>query len=126
MARRRRFARTARVLGRLCAIALIFGLVTSIIGLLLVPDARLGERPSSGIRVQEVTHLYPVTMRRVLTPITVADIASAVASTTGPISIGGGRYSMGGQTATPDGLQLDMREFRGVVAFDPKARTITV
>ena len=33
---------------------------------------------------------------------------------------------MGGQTATPDGLQLDMREFRGVVALDTAARTITV
>jgi len=33
---------------------------------------------------------------------------------------------MGGQTATPEGVQIDLRDFRGVVAFDPAARTITV
>jgi len=33
---------------------------------------------------------------------------------------------MGGQTATPDGLQLDLREFHGVVALDTAAHTITV
>ena len=33
---------------------------------------------------------------------------------------------MGGQTATPDGTQLDMRDFHGVVALDTVARTVTV
>jgi FAD/FMN-containing dehydrogenase len=65
-------------------------------------------------------------MARVVTPHSVEEIARAVAGSPGPISIGGGRYSMGGQTATPDGLQLDLRAFRGVVAFDSAARTITV
>ena len=74
----------------------------------------------------EVTHLYPVLMRRVVTPRTAQEIADAVKASPGPISIGGGRNSMGGQTATPDGLQIDLRNFRGVVAFDSVARTITV
>src|SRR5438046_7195224 len=65
-------------------------------------------------------------MARGFLPRTVEEISSAVRASPGPISVGGGRYSMGGQTATPDGLQLDMRNFRGVVAFDPRARTITV
>src|SRR5690348_18488458 len=65
-------------------------------------------------------------MQRVIRPTTVAEIADAVRGTAGPISIGGGRYSMGGQTATPGGVQLDLRDFHGVVAFDPKARIITV
>jgi FAD/FMN-containing dehydrogenase len=83
-------------------------------------------RSDSSVRVTEVTHLYPVVMRRVVAPRTVQEIAEAVKSSPGPISIGGGRNSMGGQTATPDGLQIDMRNFHGVVAFDSAARTITV
>jgi len=53
-----------------------------------------------------------------LAPHSVDEIARAVAACAGTISIGGGRYSMGGQTATSDGLQLDPREFEGVVAPD--------
>jgi FAD/FMN-containing dehydrogenase len=126
MSSRRWLARLGRRLGQLAAALLLFAGIVSVIGLFLVPEVQLGTRSDSGVRVEEVTRLYPVTMKGVVTPRTVADIARAVAGTTGPVSIGGGRYSMGGQTATPDGLQLDLRQFRGVVAFDPKARTITV
>ena len=82
--------------------------------------------PDPSVRIDEVTRLHPVTMARVVTPRTIQDIVNAVKATPGPISIGGGRYSMGGQTATPDGIQLDMRQFRGVVSLDTAARTITV
>lgn len=44
----------------------------------------------------------------------------------GPVSIGGARYSMGGQIAAADSLHLDMRAMKGVVAFDAAARTIRV
>jgi FAD/FMN-containing dehydrogenase len=82
--------------------------------------------PAGSVRIDEVTRLHPVTMARVVTPRTTADIVAAVRATPGPISIGGGRYSMGGQTATPDGTQLDMRQYRGVVSLDTAARRITV
>jgi FAD/FMN-containing dehydrogenase len=76
--------------------------------------------------VRDVTQLTSVRMARIIRPKTTEDLASAVRLTTGPVSIGGGRYSMGGQTATPDGLQLDLRDLRGVVALDTVARTISV
>jgi FAD/FMN-containing dehydrogenase len=104
----------------------VFGVIVSVVGLLLAPEVKLATLPDSSVRIQEVTRLYPVTMARVVTPHTVDEVSAAVAGSPGPISIGGGRYSMGGQTATPDGLQLDMREFHGVVALDPAARTVTV
>jgi FAD/FMN-containing dehydrogenase len=107
-------------------ILLLFSMVVSVAGLLQAPEVRLAARSDSSVRIQEITQLYPVTMARVVEPRSVAEISAAVAASPGPISIGGGRYSMGGQTATPDGLQLDMRQFRGVVAFDPSAATITV
>jgi len=98
----------------------------SALSIFRVHDAQVKVRSDSTVRVTEVTQLYPVLMRRVVAPRTVQEIADAVKSSPGSISIGGGRNSMGGQTATPDGLQIDMRNFRGVVAFDSAARTITV
>ena len=104
----------------------VFGVAVSAVSCWRTPAVAVGARPDSSVRIDEVTRLHPVTMARVVTPRSIEDIVTAVQATPGPISIGGGRYSMGGQTATPDGTQLDMRQFRGVVALDTAARTITV
>ena len=121
-----RLRRGFRTAGLSLAGLLLYGAIVSLIGFCRAPAVPVPAVPDSTVRVSEITGLYPVRMAHVVTPHTVEDIARAVASTPGPVSIGGGRYSMGGQTATPDGLQLDLREFRGVVAFDSAARTITV
>lgn len=105
---------------------LLFGIVASVIGFCRAPEVSVIALPDSSAQVKEVTGLYPITMDRVVTPRSVEEISRAVAGSPGPISIGGGRYSMGGQTATPDGLQLDLRDFHGVVVLDTAARTITV
>jgi len=76
--------------------------------------------------VNDITELNPVPMARVVTPHSVDEIVAAIEGSRGPISIGGGRFSMGGQTAIDNGLQLDMREFDNVVAFDAGQREITV
>ncbi len=122
----KRLLSAARILGLAVLSLLIFGVIVSAIGFIRTPSVAVGAMRDSSVQVNEITRLYPVTMARVVTPRTIEDISSAVRSSPGPISIGGGRYSMGGQTATPDGLQLDMRQFHGVVAFDSAARTITV
>jgi FAD/FMN-containing dehydrogenase len=121
-----RLRRWLRNAGLSLAGLLLYGAVVSLIGFCRAPAVPVAAVPDSTVQVNEVTGLYAVRMAHVVTPHTVDDIARAVASAPGPISIGGGRYSMGGQTATPDGLQLDLREFRGVVTFDNAARTITV
>ncbi len=54
------------------------------------------------------------------------EIVEAVRSHPGPIAIGGGRYSMGGQTATEGALHIDMRGFNRIVQFSPERKTITV
>ena len=122
----RRMARLGKRLGLVIVGLLAFGAIVSAISCWRTPAVTVGARPDSTVRIDEVTRLHPVTMSRVVTPRTVEDIVTAVKATSGPISIGGGRYSMGGQTATPDGTQLDMRQFRGVVALDTAARTVTV
>ena len=62
-------------------------------------------------------------------PVVEADataIVAAVRNTDGPVAIGGGRFSMGGQTAIDHGVQLDMRDYDQVVAFHPDVKRITV
>ncbi len=107
-------------------VALLFSIGVSVLGLWQVPELTLEPRPDSSVAIREVTGLYSVRMNRVVTPKTVEEISRAVAAAPGPVSIGGGRYSMGGQTATPDGLQLDLREFHGIVRLDTAERTVTV
>jgi FAD/FMN-containing dehydrogenase len=121
--------RTATI-GKRAALAvgalLLFGVAVSAITLARTPEVQVAAMPDSSVRIDEVTRLFPVTMERVVRPRSVQEIVAAVRATTGPVSIGGGRYSMGGQTATPDGTQLDMRDFHGVVALDTVARTVRV
>jgi FAD/FMN-containing dehydrogenase len=62
----------------------------------------------------------------VIVPTTVEEIVEAVRGHEGPIAIGGGRYSMGGQTAATGALQIDMRRFDRILALDTIARTVTV
>jgi FAD/FMN-containing dehydrogenase len=76
--------------------------------------------------IYDVTQMNPVTVREVLAPRTTQEIVNAVASHAGPISIGGARHSMGGQTAAPGAMQIDMRNFNRILAFDSVAKTITV
>ncbi len=76
--------------------------------------------------VNDVTQINPIVVDDVLSPTTVEEIQAAVKSHTGPISIGGGRYSMGGQTATEHALQIDMRTMNKVVNFDAANKKITV
>lgn len=76
--------------------------------------------------INDVTQINPIVVDEVLTPTTIEEIQAAVKGHAGPISIGGGRYSMGGQTATERALQIDMRTMNKVVNFDPAKRQITV
>ncbi|HEV3051015.1 MAG TPA: FAD-binding oxidoreductase [Longimicrobium sp.] len=82
--------------------------------------------PVSGPVVRDFTHLYPVEVNRIIAPTTEAQIVQAVRETSGPISIGGGRFSMGGQTATEGALQIDMRRYNRILHLDTAAKTVTV
>lgn len=77
--------------------------------------------------VNDVTNLNPIRVARVVTPRTIDEIRQVVlADPHSPISIGGGRFSQGGQTATEGAIQLDMRQFNQVLALDVAARQVTV
>lgn len=69
--------------------------------------------------VEEVTGLYPVVVDRVVRPRSVEEVQALLRRHRGPVSVGGGRFSMGGQTATEGALQLDMRGLDRVLAVGP-------
>lgn len=76
--------------------------------------------------VNDITNLNPVKVSKIISPRTTEEIINAVKEHHGPISIGGGRYSMGGQTATEQALQIDMRGFDSILCFSKVHREITV
>ncbi len=82
--------------------------------------------PTDDAVVNDITGLNRVRVARVLVPGSVEEISNAIAGSTGPISIGGGRFSQGGQIAYPNSLHIDMRNLDEVLAFDADKKEITV
>lgn len=83
-------------------------------------------RPDDGTIVNDVTRLNPVRVWAVAVPTSIEEVQDAVRRAEGPISVGGGHFSMGGQTASPGSLHLDMRRLNQVLTFHPQQRTIRV
>ncbi len=82
-------------------------------------------QPNSTV-VNDITQLNPIEVTRIFQPQTVEDIVDAIQTSSGPISIGGGRFSQGGQIAYPDSIHLDMRAFNRVLALDTAKKQVTV
>ena len=76
--------------------------------------------------VNDVTRLNPVQVMAIIAPERVEDVQQALRRMTGAVSIGGGRFSMGGQTASPGSLHFDMRSLNRIVSFSPVERVIRV
>ncbi|MCB9593011.1 MAG: FAD-binding protein [Sandaracinaceae bacterium] len=76
--------------------------------------------------VVDVTGLYRTPVFAVAQPTSVEALQEAMTRTNGPVSIGGGRFSMGGQVASPDSLHIDMRKMNRVLSIDLDRRTIRV
>ncbi len=75
--------------------------------------------------INDVTKLNPVAIKGVLYPESVEEIQAAICCYD-VISIGGGHYSMGGQTAHENSIHLDMRNYNKVLSLDTKNKEITV
>lgn len=76
--------------------------------------------------INDVSGLNPVAVWAVSKPKTVDEVVDAIRRTDGAISIGGGHFSMGGQTASAGSLHLDMREMNRVITFFPDEKIIRV
>ena len=113
---------------RLSKAAVVFicaaGTVTPI-ALLNSGDSDLEYSPLETV-INDVTQLNPIRVARALAPHSVEEVSDAVRSSVGPISIGGGRFSQGGQIAYEQSLHLDMRELDRVLHLDIDRRRLTV
>lgn len=78
------------------------------------------------LEVANVTGLYSIQVARVLTPRTVAEVVTAMKDWPGQVSVGGGRYSMGGQVALPGSLHLDMRSLSALLWLRATERRVRV
>jgi FAD/FMN-containing dehydrogenase/SAM-dependent methyltransferase len=76
--------------------------------------------------VNDVTQLNPIDVFAIATPKSTAELQDALRKTTLPVSIGGGHFSMGGHTASPRSLHLDLRGMNQILVFEPDKRIIRV
>lgn len=82
--------------------------------------------PSDPLAICNVTHLYSVRVAQIQEVRDAQDVRNAMRAWSGTVCIGGGRYSMGGQTAAANGLQLDMRGMNKLVHLDVGQRVVRV
>ncbi len=75
-------------------------------------------RAAEGKTINDVTQLNPVTVADERKPRSADELRAALRAWPGSISVGGGRYSMGGQIAAVGSLHLDTRAMNQVVSFD--------
>lgn len=108
--RRRRFLEAAALSG------LATGLST------LSPLPRLAEAKDKVIN--DVSRLNPVVIADERRPQSTDEVRAMLRAWPGPVSLGGGRFSMGGQIAAPHSLHLDMRGMNQAVSFDAPRRLI--
>lgn len=78
------------------------------------------------LTVNDVTGLNPVPVWAISRPSDVASVIEAMRRADGPVSIGGGHFSMGGQTASAGSLHLDLRSLNQILSFSPLHKTIRV
>lgn len=86
-----------------------------------IPHLKTGERI-----VNDVTQLNPVLVAKVKTPVTIGELQHIISHADRPVSIGGGRFSMGGQTASHSSIHIDMRKLNRVLEFSSTDKTIKV
>jgi FAD/FMN-containing dehydrogenase len=122
----RAFGRGARRAGRSLMWMLVLTTIITIVTTVWGINSTRVIGPVSGPVVTDFTHLYRIEVDSEIAPTQEAQIVDAIRTTRGPVSIGGGRFSMGGQTATEGALHIDMRRYNRILQLDTAAKTVTV
>lgn len=76
--------------------------------------------------INDVTQLNPVKVKDVFVPQSAAELSDFLRRDQGPCCIGGGRFSMGGQTSSPDCTLLDMRRMNQILEVNAEQKTARV
>ena len=82
--------------------------------------------PGGTTIVNDVTQLNPVPVFAVVRPTSVEELQETLRRSDTAVSVGGGHFSMGGQTASPGSVHIDMRELNAIVWLRPQERRIRV
>ena len=91
------------------------------------PDGHIIPHLQSNERIiNEVTQLHPVIVGKIKVPSSIEELQQIIKETDKSISIGGGRFSMGGQTASSGSTHIDMRKLNKVIEFSAEQKTIKV
>ena len=75
--------------------------------------------------INDVTQLNPIVVSKINVPTSIEELQSIIKNSE-KVSIGGGRFSMGGQTASSGTTHIDMRELNKVITFSAADKTIKV
>ncbi len=75
--------------------------------------------------VNDISQLNPILVKSIISPTTEKEISDVVKNCTSYISIGGGNFSMGGQTATENSVHIDMSNFNKILSFSEPNKEIT-
>jgi len=76
--------------------------------------------------INDVSRLNPTRIAEERRPRSTDEVRAALRAWSGSVSVGGGRFSMGGQIAAVGSLHLDMRAMKQLVSFDGPRRRIRV
>ena len=93
--------------------------------LLLVPRLSNAESRRQSV-IRDYSRLDAIQVANELRPRSTEEVSEYISNWQGPISIGGGRFSMGGQIAAPESLHLDMRSMNQILNLDPWAKIVRV
>jgi FAD/FMN-containing dehydrogenase len=81
---------------------------------------------SQALVVNDVTQINPVEVLAIAKPRSIEELIATIKNSQGVVSVGGGHFSMGGQTASAGSLHIDMRSMNQVLWFDPQNKRIRV
>lgn len=76
--------------------------------------------------VNDVTGLVSIKVKEILVPETVTQLCDIVKKQQGAISVGGGYFSMGGQTVTENSLHINMQALNKILDLNLENQTIRV
>lgn len=92
----------------------------------LLPYMSPSEFVTTPLIVNDITRLNPIAVAKVVAPQSEAELVQHLVTSSGTVSVGGGRFSQGGQIAFRDSLHIDMRSYNKIVKLDQGKKQITV
>ncbi|KMY85561.1 Oxidoreductase, FAD-binding [Candidatus Paraburkholderia calva] len=76
--------------------------------------------------INDITELNRILVASVARPACTTEVATLMRGTDMPVSIGGGYFSMGSQTASPGTLHLDLSRMNRVLRLEPVAARMRI